>query len=102
VGAIVRRGCGHRVRGIVTAAEAERNQVVDLVIWMRSGRAATKCKFATACRGRPARTSEIREAVVRCSPESEKPIYGCLGELITAGQVKRVSTERDALIAIKN
>ena len=52
--------------------------------------------------GRPARTSEIREAVVRCSPESEKPIYGCLGELITAGQVKRVTTERDALIAIKN
>jgi hypothetical protein len=37
--------------------------------------------------GRPARTSEVRTAVVRCAPESAAPIYGCLGDLVTAGAV---------------
>jgi hypothetical protein len=51
--------------------------------------------------GRPARTSEIRAAIVEQSPESATPIYGCLGELLTAGRVKRLTTERDALIALR-
>jgi hypothetical protein len=51
--------------------------------------------------GRPVRTSEIREAITRVSPESAVPIYGCLGELMTAGRVKRITTERDALIAVR-
>jgi hypothetical protein len=50
--------------------------------------------------GRPARTSEVRKAVVRYSPESAIPLYGCLGDLITSGLVKRVSTERDALLSL--
>jgi hypothetical protein len=48
--------------------------------------------------GRPARTSEIREAITRVSPESAVPIYGCLGELLTDGRVKKLTHERDALI----
>jgi hypothetical protein len=48
--------------------------------------------------GRPARTSEIRRAVVSVSPECAVPLYGCLGELLTAGRLKRITTERDALI----
>jgi hypothetical protein len=48
--------------------------------------------------GRPARTSEIREAV--CARYPEAPIYGSLGELHTAGQVKRISNERDALFIL--
>jgi hypothetical protein len=50
---------------------------------------------------RPARTSEIRAAVLRHSPASTTPIYGCLGDLITDGRLQRISTERDALITVK-
>jgi hypothetical protein len=45
--------------------------------------------------GRPARTSEIRKAVCARYPEAQ--IYSSLGELHCAGQVKRISNERDAL-----
>jgi hypothetical protein len=48
--------------------------------------------------GRTARTSEIREAVTRVSPESAVPIYGCLGDLMVAGMVKKITFERDALM----
>jgi hypothetical protein len=51
--------------------------------------------------GRPARTSEIRQAITRVSPESAVPVYGCLGELLTAGRLERLSTERDALIGVR-
>jgi hypothetical protein len=51
--------------------------------------------------GRPARTSEIRAAIVRQSPESASPIYGCLGDLQTAGHVTRLTMERDALFQLK-
>jgi hypothetical protein len=51
--------------------------------------------------GRPARTSEIRRAVVSVSPKCAVPLYGCLGELLTAGRLKRITTERDALITVK-
>jgi hypothetical protein len=50
--------------------------------------------------GRAARTSEIREAVTRVSPESAVPIYGCLGDLMAAGMVKKITFERDALIIV--
>ena len=46
--------------------------------------------------GRPARTSKVRQAVVKICPESASPIYGCLGDLLTAGRVKRLTMERDA------
>jgi hypothetical protein len=48
------------------------------------------------------RTSEIRAAVVRHSPASSIPLYGCLGDLITDGRLQRITTERDALIIIKD
>jgi hypothetical protein len=47
---------------------------------------------------RPARTSEIREAVVKYSPEAAVPIYGCLGDLLTASRIRRLSRERDVLV----
>jgi hypothetical protein len=51
--------------------------------------------------GRPARTSEVRRAIVAISPDSASPIYGALGDLVTAGRVKRLTHERDALLAIR-
>jgi hypothetical protein len=51
--------------------------------------------------GRPARTSEVRAAIVKYSPESAAPIYGCLDDLQTAGHIKRLTTERDALFTLK-
>jgi hypothetical protein len=51
--------------------------------------------------GRPARTSEVRKAVVAHSPDSAAPLYGALGDLLTAGRVKRISQERDALLVIR-
>jgi hypothetical protein len=51
--------------------------------------------------GRPARTSEIRKAVVEHSPASTTPIYGCLGDLQTAGEIRRLTHERDALFALR-
>jgi hypothetical protein len=50
-------------------------------------------------RGRPARTSEIRQAVLQFYPGA--PIYGSLGELQAAGEIKRLSFERDALFALR-
>jgi hypothetical protein len=50
-------------------------------------------------RGRPARTSEIRQAVLAQYPEAA--IYGCIGELHAAGEIKRLSFERDALFALR-
>jgi hypothetical protein len=50
--------------------------------------------------GRPARTSGIRRAVVSVGPGCAVPLYGCLGDLLTAGRLKRITTERDALITI--
>jgi hypothetical protein len=50
--------------------------------------------------GRPARTSEVRQAIVKHSPDSATPLYGCLGDLLTAGRVKRLATERDALLIL--
>jgi hypothetical protein len=47
---------------------------------------------------RPARCSEIREAVCRRFPDA--PIYGSLGELQIAGTVRRVTMERDALYSL--
>jgi hypothetical protein len=49
---------------------------------------------------RPARTSEVRQAVVNICPESASPIYGCLGDLLTAGRVNRLTVERDALLTL--
>jgi hypothetical protein len=48
--------------------------------------------------GRPARTSEIRAAVVKVSPEAAQPIYGCLHDLQSDGHVRRITAERDALL----
>jgi hypothetical protein len=42
--------------------------------------------------GGPARTSEVRQAVTAICPEAASPIYGCLGDLLTAGRVKRLTT----------
>jgi hypothetical protein len=50
-------------------------------------------------RGRPARTSEIRQAVLAQYPEAA--IYGTLGELQASGEIKRLSFERDALFALR-
>lgn len=50
---------------------------------------------------RPVRTSELRQAVTKASPETITPIYGCLGDLITAGKLRRVTRERDALLQLK-
>jgi hypothetical protein len=47
-------------------------------------------------RGRPARTSEIRKAVLQCYAEAA--VYGCLGELQAAGEL---TCERDALFALR-
>jgi hypothetical protein len=47
---------------------------------------------------RPARTSEIRAAVCRHYPEA--PIYGAIGDLQTAGRLKRITMERDALYVL--
>jgi len=47
---------------------------------------------------RPVRTSDVRKAVLRVFPEAS--IYGALGELQTAGRVKRLSFERDALMEL--
>jgi hypothetical protein len=49
--------------------------------------------------GRPARTSEIRAAVLAQYPEAA--IYGCIGELQAAGEIRRLSFERDALFALR-
>jgi hypothetical protein len=49
-------------------------------------------------RGRPARTSEIRKAVLQCYPEAAD--YGCIGELQAAGEIRRLTCERDALFVI--
>jgi hypothetical protein len=49
-------------------------------------------------RGRPARTSEIRKAVLQCYPEAA--VYGCIGELQAAGEIRRLSFERDALFVL--
>jgi hypothetical protein len=49
-------------------------------------------------RGRPARTSEIRQAVLQLYPEAA--IYGCIGELQAAGEIRRLSFERDALFVL--
>jgi hypothetical protein len=54
--------------------------------------------FLTAI-GRPARTSEIRAAVLAQYPEAA--INGCIGELQAAGEIKRLSFERDALFALR-
>jgi hypothetical protein len=51
--------------------------------------------------GSPVRTSELRKAVTNISPESATPIYGCLGDLMAAGLVGRLSVERDALLTIE-
>jgi hypothetical protein len=48
--------------------------------------------------GRPARTSEIRKAVLRWCPEAA--VYGGMVELQCEGHIKRLSHERDALFAI--
>jgi hypothetical protein len=48
---------------------------------------------------RPARTSEVRKAVVKYSPEAAVPIYGCLRDLLTAGRIRKISQERDTLVA---
>jgi hypothetical protein len=50
--------------------------------------------------GRPARTSEVRQAVIKYSPDSASPIYGCIGDLHTAGRIKRITCERDALLEL--
>jgi hypothetical protein len=50
-------------------------------------------------RGRPARTSEIRQAVLQFYPEAA--VYGCIGELQAAGEIKRLSFERDALFVLR-
>jgi hypothetical protein len=40
--------------------------------------------------------------VVKYSPESATPLYGCLGDdLQVAGLVKRITMERDALLTSK-
>jgi hypothetical protein len=49
-------------------------------------------------RGRPARTSEIRKAVLQFYPAA--PVYGALGDMQTAGQIKRLTFERDALFVL--
>jgi hypothetical protein len=48
--------------------------------------------------GRPARTSEIRKAVLRWFPEAA--VYGSMLELQCSGEIKRLTHERDALFAI--
>lgn len=50
-------------------------------------------------RGRPARTSEIRKAVLQCYAEAA--VYGCIGELQAAGEIRRLTCERDALFALR-
>jgi hypothetical protein len=47
---------------------------------------------------RPARCSEIREAICRQFPEA--PVYGSLGELNNDGRVRRITMERNALYVI--
>jgi hypothetical protein len=49
-------------------------------------------------RGRPARTSEIRQAVLQVYGEA--PVYGAMGELQCAGEIRRLSFERDALFVL--
>jgi hypothetical protein len=48
--------------------------------------------------GRPARTSEIRQAVLQVFPEGA--VYGCIGELQAAGEIRRLTFERDALFVL--
>jgi hypothetical protein len=48
--------------------------------------------------GRPARTSEIRRAVLRWFPEAA--VYGSMVELQCSGHIKRLTHERDALFAL--
>jgi hypothetical protein len=50
-------------------------------------------------RGRPARTSEIRQAVL--AQYLEAAIYGCIGELQAEGQIMRLSFERNALFGLR-
>jgi hypothetical protein len=50
-------------------------------------------------RGRPARTREIRQAVLAQYPEAA--IYGRIGELQAAGEIRRLSFERDALYSLR-
>jgi hypothetical protein len=49
--------------------------------------------------GRPARTSEIRQAVLAQYPEAA--IYGAISDMQTAGEIKRLSFERNALFALR-
>ena len=48
--------------------------------------------------GRPVRTSEIRKFVVAQYPEAA--VYGSMGELQCAGEIKRLTCERDALFVL--
>jgi hypothetical protein len=48
--------------------------------------------------GRPARTSEIRKAVLEQYPEAA--IYSCISEMQANGQIKRLTFERDALFVL--
>jgi hypothetical protein len=48
--------------------------------------------------GRPARTSEIRHTVLQLYPQAA--VYGCIGELQAAGEIRRLSCERDALYGL--
>ena len=49
--------------------------------------------------GRPARTSEIRRAVLEQYPEAA--IYSCISDMQARGQIKRLTFERDALFALR-
>jgi hypothetical protein len=54
--------------------------------------------FYLAAIGKPARTSEIRQAILRAFPEAT--IYGAMNELQCEGHIRKLSHERDALFAI--
>jgi hypothetical protein len=49
---------------------------------------------------RPGARQRGAPGVVNICPESASPIYGCLGDLLTAGRVKRLTVERDALLTL--
>ena len=49
--------------------------------------------------GRPARTSEIRRAVLEQYPEAA--IYSCISDMQARGQIKRLTCERDALFVLE-
>jgi hypothetical protein len=54
--------------------------------------------FYLAAIGKPARTSEIRQAILRAFPEAT--IYGAINELQCEGRITKLSHERDARFAI--